>query len=75
MATRPLEVQRIDRELAARRTRYMKELRTSVAELEKRINQCMDDKQVPWRRIEASFNDQQLWIPIKPFGIATGYRI
>ena len=38
----------------------------SVAELEKRINQCMDDKQVPWRRIEASFNDQRLWIPIKP---------
>ena len=33
----PLEVQRIDRQLAARRTKLMKELRERISEVERRV--------------------------------------
>ena len=38
----PRDVQRVDRELAARRTRYMKELRPAILALEKRISDIAD---------------------------------
>ena len=48
--TDPRDVQRIDRELAARRTRYMKELRPAILALEKRISDIEDERRALWQR-------------------------
>jgi DNA-binding helix-hairpin-helix protein with protein kinase domain len=58
--TDPRDVQRIDRELAARRTRYMKELRPAILTLEKRINDIGDERRALWQRLETAFNDRML---------------
>jgi DNA-binding helix-hairpin-helix protein with protein kinase domain len=50
--TDPRDVQQIDRELAARRTRYMKELRPEILALEKRINDTGDEMHAVWQRLE-----------------------
>jgi DNA-binding helix-hairpin-helix protein with protein kinase domain len=56
----PRDVQRIDRELAARRTRYVKELRRAIFALEKRINDIGDERRDLWQRVEAAFHERML---------------
>ena len=56
----PRDVRRVDRELAARRTRYMKELRPAILALEKRISDIADERRALWQRLEADFNERML---------------
>ena len=58
--TDPLDVQKIDRELAARRTRLMKELRSAIAGLEKQIACIRDERTDQLKRLEAAFNARML---------------
>jgi hypothetical protein len=55
-----LEVQRIDRQLAARRAKLMKELRERIAEVERRVAQFNSGRAVLWRRVEAAFDARML---------------
>ena len=61
----PLEVQRIDRQLAARRTKLMKELRERIAEVERRIAQLNSGRAALWTQVEAAFDARMLakWNP------------
>jgi len=56
----PLQVQAIDRQLAPRRTRLMKELRDGISELERRIGSYVKERQVLWARVEAAFEARML---------------
>jgi hypothetical protein len=56
----PLEVQRIDRQLAARRTRLMKEMRERVSEVERRVGQFNSDRVALWTQVETAFNARML---------------
>jgi hypothetical protein len=47
----PLEVLRIDRRLAARRTKLMKELRERIAEVERRVVQFNGGRAALWRQV------------------------
>lgn len=51
----PLEVQRIDRQLAARRTKLMKELREKIAEVEQRMSGYLNDRAALWAQVEAAY--------------------
>ena len=51
----PHELQRIDRRLAGRRMRLMKELRERIAEVERRMTDYVKDKQARWARVEAAY--------------------
>jgi hypothetical protein len=48
-------VQRIDRQLAARRTKLMKELRERIAEVERRVAQFNSGRAALWRQVETAF--------------------
>ncbi|HEY1245140.1 MAG TPA: hypothetical protein VGF29_09950 [Hyphomicrobiaceae bacterium] len=52
----PLEVQKVDRELAARRIRLMKELRTGISALERRVSGLHNDRTALRTGLEAAFN-------------------
>ena len=52
----PLEVQRIDRQLAARRTKLMKELRERIAQVEQRVASFNSGRAALWTQVEAAFN-------------------
>ena len=52
----PLEVQRIDRQLAARRTKLMKELRDRIAGVERRVAQFNSGRAALWTQVEAAFD-------------------
>jgi DNA-binding helix-hairpin-helix protein with protein kinase domain len=54
--TDPIEVQNLDRELAARRISLVKELRTGIAGLEQRVNSASNDRSVLWSKLETVFN-------------------
>ena len=56
----PLEVQRIDRQLAARRTKLMKELRERIVEVEQRVGRFNADRAALWGQVEAAFNERML---------------
>jgi hypothetical protein len=56
----PLEVQRIDRQLAARRTRLMKELRERIVEVERRVAQFNSGRAALWRQVEKAFSARML---------------
>jgi DNA-binding helix-hairpin-helix protein with protein kinase domain len=56
----PLEVQKLDRELAAQRIKLMKELRTGIAELESRITHAQEDRVALWVTVERTFNTWML---------------
>jgi DNA-binding helix-hairpin-helix protein with protein kinase domain len=58
----PIEVQKLDRELAARRIRLMKELRTGIGEFENRIKQAHGNRATRWVIVERAFN---VWMLIK----------
>lgn len=51
----PHDVQRIDRRLAARRTKLMKELRERISEVESRMSNYVKDRDVLWARVEAAY--------------------
>lgn len=51
----PHEIQQIDRRLAARRTRLMKDLRQQIGEVERRMGDYMADKDGRWARVEQAF--------------------
>lgn len=50
----PLEVQRIDRQIAARRTALTKELRAKIGELERRIGPFAANRAQLWANVEAA---------------------
>jgi len=52
----PMEVQRLDRELAGRRIKLMKELRNAIGALEERINIFQGDRTAARTRLEGAFN-------------------
>jgi hypothetical protein len=52
----PLEVQSIDRQLAARRTKLMKELRERVGEVERRVGRSNSDRATLWTQVETAFD-------------------
>jgi DNA-binding helix-hairpin-helix protein with protein kinase domain len=52
----PLEVQKLDRELAGRRIKLMKELRNAIGALEERINTLQGDRATERTRLEAAFS-------------------
>jgi DNA-binding helix-hairpin-helix protein with protein kinase domain len=52
----PLEVQKLDRELAGRRIKLMKELRNAIGALEVRINAVQSDRAANRTKLEAAFN-------------------
>ena len=56
----PLEVQRIDRQLAARRTKLMRELRERIVEVEQRVGRFNADRAALWGQVEAAFNERML---------------
>jgi DNA-binding helix-hairpin-helix protein with protein kinase domain len=56
----PLEVQRIDRQLAARRTKLMKETRERISEVERRVGQFNSDRAALWTQVEMAFNARML---------------
>ena len=56
----PLEVQRIERQLAARRTKLMKELRERIAEVERRVDRFNSARAALWGQVETAFNARML---------------
>jgi DNA-binding helix-hairpin-helix protein with protein kinase domain len=56
----PLEVQLIDRQLAARRAKLMRELRERIGEMERRVSPFTRDRAALWVRVEAAFNARML---------------
>ncbi len=56
----PLEVQKLDRALAGRRIKLMKELRNALGALEERINAFQGDRAADRTRLEAAFNAWKL---------------
>ena len=54
----PLEVQRIDRQLASRRTKLMKELRERITEIEQRITQFNNSRAALWKQVEVALNER-----------------
>ena len=56
----PLEAQRIDRQLAARRTKLMKELRELIRDVERRVGQFNSDRAALWAQVETAFNERML---------------
>ena len=56
----PLEVQRIDRQLAARRTKLMKEMRERISEVERRVDRFNSDRAALWTQVETAFNARML---------------
>jgi len=56
----PRDVQRLDRELGARRTSYMKELRAAIIALERRIGEFEDERCKLWQCVATAFNDRML---------------
>lgn len=52
----PVEVQKLDRELAARRIKLMKELRTGILALERRVSGVHNDRAALRTGLEAAFN-------------------
>jgi DNA-binding helix-hairpin-helix protein with protein kinase domain len=52
----PVEVQKLDRELAAQRIKLMKELRTGISALERVVSDVHNDRAALGRGLEAAFN-------------------
>jgi DNA-binding helix-hairpin-helix protein with protein kinase domain len=52
----PLDVQRIDRQLAVRRTKLMRELRERIGEVERKIGPFTRDRAALWAQVETAFD-------------------
>jgi DNA-binding helix-hairpin-helix protein with protein kinase domain len=66
----PLDVQKVDREIAARRIKLMKELRTGIAELERRIKRVHEERAGFRASMETAFNAWMLarWVAVLTAG-------
>ena len=53
-------MQHIERQLAVRRTKLMKELRERIAEVERRIDRFTNARAVLWGQVEAAFKERML---------------
>jgi len=53
----PLEVQRIDRQLAGRRTKLMKEMRERISEVERRVGRFNSDRAALWTQVEMALHE------------------
>ena len=53
----PLEVQKLDREIAARRIKLMRELRNGIADIERGMKVFGNERSAHWRPLESAFND------------------
>ena len=56
----PLEVRKVDREIAVQRIGFMKELRIRIVGLENQARRIRDDRGMLWKRLEAAFNARML---------------
>lgn len=56
----PHEVRKLDRELAVRRTKLMKELRVGIAALEKEVRSIGDHRATMWERLNIAFDARML---------------
>jgi DNA-binding helix-hairpin-helix protein with protein kinase domain len=56
----PLEVRKVDREIAVQRMGLMKELRIRVVGLENQIRRIRDDRATLWKRLDVAFNARML---------------
>jgi DNA-binding helix-hairpin-helix protein with protein kinase domain len=56
----PLEVRKVDREIAVQRIGFMKEGRIRIVGLEKQARRIRDDRATLWKRLEAAFNARML---------------
>lgn len=56
----PLEVQRIERQLAARRTELMKDLRERISELEQRLAHSHEQRGALWAKVEDAFKKRMI---------------
>ena len=56
----PLEVRKVDREIAVQRMGLMKELRIRVVGLENQARRIRDDRSTLWKRLETAFNARML---------------
>src|SRR5262249_21356286 len=51
----PHDVQRVDRRLAARRTKLMKDLREKITKVERRMGNYVKERDALWARVEAAY--------------------
>ena len=56
----PLEVRKVDREIAVRRMTLMKELSIRIVGLENQARRIRDDRATLWKRHETAFNGRML---------------
>jgi DNA-binding helix-hairpin-helix protein with protein kinase domain len=63
----PLVAQRIDRQLAVRRTALMKELRERIGEVEHRVSGHMKMRQALWAEIESALEAKMASTPTRVF--------
>ena len=56
----PLEVRKVDLEIAVQRTGFMKELRIRIVGLENQARRIRDDRATLWKRLEVAFNARML---------------
>jgi DNA-binding helix-hairpin-helix protein with protein kinase domain len=56
----PLDVRKVDREIAIQRIAFMKELRIRVVGLENQARRILDDRTTQWKRLEAAFGERML---------------
>jgi DNA-binding helix-hairpin-helix protein with protein kinase domain len=54
----PHDVQRIDRKLAARRVKLMKDLREKITEVERRMGDYLKERDARWARIESAYQQR-----------------
>ena len=62
----PHDVQRIDRRLAARRTKLMKDLREKITEVERRMGDYVKNRDALWARVEAAYQYRVPVVPVNP---------
>ena len=56
----PLEVRKVDHEIAVQRIGFMKELRIRIVGLENQARRIRDDRATLWKRLEAAFDARML---------------
>jgi len=56
----PLEVRKVDREIAVQRMTLMRELRIRIVGLENQARRILDDRATLWKRLDTAFNARML---------------
>lgn len=62
-AADPLEVRKVDREIAVKRMELMRDLRIRIVGLENQARRILDDRATLWKRLETAFNTYMLARP------------